>query len=611
MLMNTELPIMMYATNPFNHTFRVLLSTLFVLYVHTNSFSATIQHPRTAQDILDECYHMYDQLLHINHVDKQLLCVQAQSEADLLYATSYSPYNIEWQTYYIHLVQVVLYMDPSKSMDAYRKYMEALKKLVKAFPPRYAELRWYAYRKLNQLYILDDKPEKAYKLLENMVKELQIKPYLSHRDSTSLEMAMIGQLYSGSALPCAIGVRNLRYLNKHSDRELLAMGKALFQGNHHKVITLCDTYLQRKTPHFLERFYLSKVMWETLQKVPVSRYNAKRMLQLLALQDSLYHDVKYAQNIDYSAYKEFQKESYIKAQLDRKSRIQYFYITRIGIALAIVALALIILLWYTNRYKLKMKRSLIDQLHTEKQAQSLALESAQQAYLEQRALVRNLNHDLRTPLNALIGFSHILSSDESLTAEELHEAGQNIRKSSALLLDMINNLLAVARVETKKMSLEKRVFSSDELLSQDAWQDCINHLPASHTLSFAAIQDAPVTMYTDDRHVHKITQLVVSYIIQSTLSGRIELQHRVDLVKNQYVITIRTQRQSSVLADIEHALDTRCTMSDYDDALHYSLVLARMLAQLIDSRLELDTHDSKYTSIVLSIPLTDVDQPVP
>ena len=69
----------------------------------------------------------------------------------------------------------------------------------------------------------------------------------------------------------------------------------------------------------------------------------------------------------------------------------------------------------------------------------------------------NMSHELRTPLNSILGFSEVLQGFESLTDKQRRYAS-NIQSSGRLLLDMINDILDLAKVEAGKMEVRSTEF---------------------------------------------------------------------------------------------------------------------------------------------------------
>lgn len=69
----------------------------------------------------------------------------------------------------------------------------------------------------------------------------------------------------------------------------------------------------------------------------------------------------------------------------------------------------------------------------------------------------NMSHELRTPLNSILGFSEVLQGFETLTDKQRRYAA-NIQNSGRLLLDMINDILDLAKVEAGKMEVRPTEF---------------------------------------------------------------------------------------------------------------------------------------------------------
>ncbi|MEZ6087687.1 MAG: ATP-binding protein [Pirellulaceae bacterium] len=76
----------------------------------------------------------------------------------------------------------------------------------------------------------------------------------------------------------------------------------------------------------------------------------------------------------------------------------------------------------------------------------------------------NMSHELRTPLNSIIGFSDVLKGLATLTDKQRNYAA-NIEKSGRVLLEMINDILDLAKVEAGKMELRPTTFDIVSVVS--------------------------------------------------------------------------------------------------------------------------------------------------
>ncbi|HMN51751.1 MAG TPA: ATP-binding protein [Xanthobacteraceae bacterium] len=81
---------------------------------------------------------------------------------------------------------------------------------------------------------------------------------------------------------------------------------------------------------------------------------------------------------------------------------------------------------------------------------------AEEASQAKSEFLANMSHELRTPLNAIIGFSEIMESGMfgSLGSEKYHEYCRDIRESGRYLLDVINDILDMAKIEAGRMPFE-------------------------------------------------------------------------------------------------------------------------------------------------------------
>ncbi len=97
-------------------------------------------------------------------------------------------------------------------------------------------------------------------------------------------------------------------------------------------------------------------------------------------------------------------------------------------------------------------------------------EASRQQALEAARLksefLASISHEIRTPINAIVGFSDLLLEDES--SEEKRESLHTIKKSANILLDNINDILDISKIEAGKMKLSETELNLPELVDEIA-----------------------------------------------------------------------------------------------------------------------------------------------
>ncbi|MBQ1697066.1 MAG: hypothetical protein II075_04205 [Bacteroidales bacterium] len=109
--------------------------------------------------------------------------------------------------------------------------------------------------------------------------------------------------------------------------------------------------------------------------------------------------------------------------------------------------ALAISLHYLSLSK-KLEKKLIDRGHE----LEIARDNAEKANAMKSAFIANMSHEIRTPLNAIVGFSQLLTEpDIPLSDEEKVEYGGYIKVNSDTLLNLVNDILQISKMDAKSM----------------------------------------------------------------------------------------------------------------------------------------------------------------
>jgi signal transduction histidine kinase len=141
----------------------------------------------------------------------------------------------------------------------------------------------------------------------------------------------------------------------------------------------------------------------------------------------------------------------------------------------------------------------------------------------------NMSHELRTPLNAIIGFSEILQDQ---VFGELSERQQryvsNILQSGRHLLDLVNDVLDLSKVEAGKMDLHWEDFSARQTVNEVIVQ--LGTLAGKKELSVSASYEAELDIISADRgRFRQVLYNLVSNAIKFTPpGGRVQISGRVE-----------------------------------------------------------------------------------
>jgi two-component system, NarL family, sensor histidine kinase BarA len=129
----------------------------------------------------------------------------------------------------------------------------------------------------------------------------------------------------------------------------------------------------------------------------------------------------------------------------------------------------------------------------------------------------NMSHELRTPLNSIIGFSEVLQSLDALNEKQKRYA-QNIQKSGRLLLDMINDILDLAKMEAGKMEVRLSEFRIDAVIYAQC--DMVRALAEEKNIDLTVeIENDLPLLYQDQAKVQQILTNLLSNAIKFTPEG--------------------------------------------------------------------------------------------
>ncbi|WP_230657829.1 response regulator [Psychrobacter sp. I-STPA10] len=167
----------------------------------------------------------------------------------------------------------------------------------------------------------------------------------------------------------------------------------------------------------------------------------------------------------------------------------------------------------------------------EMEMQNISIRNARDAAVStsqaKSAFLANISHELRTPLNSIDGFINLLARHGKLTAEQDLYV-QTIRKSSAHLLALVNDVLDFSKIEAGKLVLDRHEFSLYDAIYEV--MDMLSPLAAEKGLRMAVMfyDDVPKQIVGDALRVKQILTNLVSNAIKFTDMGEVVVRVSLD-----------------------------------------------------------------------------------
>ena len=189
----------------------------------------------------------------------------------------------------------------------------------------------------------------------------------------------------------------------------------------------------------------------------------------------------------------------------------------------------------------------------EMEMQNISIRNARDAAIStsqaKSAFLANISHELRTPLNSIDGFINLLARHGDLSSEQDLYV-QTIRKSSAHLLALVNDVLDFSKIEAGKLLLDRHEFDLYDTIYDVV--DMLSPVSAEKGLRTAVLfyNDVPMRINGDALRLKQILTNIVGNAIKFTDSGGVVVRVSLDDHQDNYLmISVQDSGKGISLAD--------------------------------------------------------------
>jgi signal transduction histidine kinase/CheY-like chemotaxis protein len=236
-----------------------------------------------------------------------------------------------------------------------------------------------------------------------------------------------------------------------------------------------------------------------------------------------------------------------------------------------------------------------------------AKQIAETANKTKSAFLANMSHEIRTPLNAIIGFSQILN--KRISDKSLRNYITSITKSGKNLLDLINEILDLSKIEAGKLKLNLTEVDLHHLFKDIEHVFQIQATEKGLTFRIVKQSGIPDTVLIDELRFKQILINLISNAIKFTHNGFVQVAYSVKMgVTGAYTFAV-TVSDSGIGIEkkfLRHIFDD-FKQSDEQDERRYEgtglgLAISRRLATLMHGKITVESKINKGSTFTLTIP---------
>ena len=151
-----------------------------------------------------------------------------------------------------------------------------------------------------------------------------------------------------------------------------------------------------------------------------------------------------------------------------------------------------------------------------------ARDAAEAATKAKSEFLANMSHELRTPLNGVLGYAQLLQRDRTMNAEQ-REALEAIGRCGSQLLDLINDVLDLSKIEAGRLDIDETPTDLTQLMTDLKYVVAEVAAHKGLALPMTIEPDVPRAVMVDGRHLRQVLLNLLGNAVKFTSAGEVRL----------------------------------------------------------------------------------------
>jgi PAS domain S-box-containing protein len=234
----------------------------------------------------------------------------------------------------------------------------------------------------------------------------------------------------------------------------------------------------------------------------------------------------------------------------------------------------------------------------------VALRKAEESDKLKTAFLQNMSHEIRTPLNGIVGFSQLLSSKNYPEANKI-EIAKLVERSSYRLIELVNNILDIAKIETGQVKVNNCAFVLNNFMKElhDFFTIFVQEKNLKLTYANYLPNDESI-IFLDREKLHQIMVNLINNAIKFTSTGGIHYGYT---IKNHFLEFFIHDTGMGIPEELQEKVFERFTQADIALTRNYEgsglgLSICKGLIELLGGKIWMTSEINKGTSFYFTMP---------
>jgi signal transduction histidine kinase/FixJ family two-component response regulator len=240
-----------------------------------------------------------------------------------------------------------------------------------------------------------------------------------------------------------------------------------------------------------------------------------------------------------------------------------------------------------------------------------AKEEAEAANLAKSRYLTGISHELRSPLNSILGYAQLLEKDSSLSLSQLKKA-HLIRRNGDYLTDLIEGLLDISRIEAGRLEISRDKVSLSNLLSELTEMFELQAQSKGLEFHYHLLSPLPNVVATDEKHLRQILINLLSNAIKYTECGSVtfEVKYRSQVAEftvRDTGVGIEQEKYDQIFLPFERI---RQPGSPQSPGTGLGLTISKFLTEIMGGEISVQSSPGEGSTFKLSLMLSSISEPV-